>query len=578
MANIKKHLENIKGALFGKDVRSSIHDGIDAINKEVEGTTEKQNKLGEQFKNLVINEGNSNAEVAASRGSHDWLPDRLDNFDSQLEHIAYFITPEMYGAIGDGVSDDTEALKRLFNIQNVTINFSKEKVYKITNEIYIDSSNVKINGNNSTIKASNTHIFNISNKSSNIEINDLRFENEYINDFSNACIRTSKTNNRCGFGESTKDIKINNCKFNGGVFGVVLNSATNVKIKDCYFGSHNYIERDEAGGYGVLIQSSYNVEVTGCENIAGIYSRHFCYISVDKEKEMNKHNINIKVLNNYIDFTNVKGVSGAECGMVVRESQDVQIFNNYFFNTIGGIYINLTFEEGITKNIKIKDNHFKGVREIEGKFTRASIGFVGTYSTHNCIIENNYFEDSVTTNVIAINNCFNITMKNNKITTNSNKTRVYLLNNVVNFLIDGDSVEGVRNCNIRYEGSTSSGRISNFYKDDYFGTTEFASGILVKTTRDIQRLCRIKYDDYDNSVSITRNFESLVKSVDIEDFGFTVTFNFIDVNTFNFNIIQVYGEPSILSLRTVNSETNSVSFNVTNLNDNKGSKQWNIYI
>lgn len=86
MANIKKHLDDIKNALFGKDVRSSIYDGIDAINKEVEGTTEKQNKLGEQFKNLVINEGNSNAEVAASRGSHDWLPDRLDNFDSQLEH------------------------------------------------------------------------------------------------------------------------------------------------------------------------------------------------------------------------------------------------------------------------------------------------------------------------------------------------------------------------------------------------------------------------------------------------------------------------------------------------------------
>ncbi len=68
MANIKKHLDDIKNALFGKDVRSSIYDGIDAINKEVEGTTEKQNKLGEQFKNLVINEGNSNAEVAASRG------------------------------------------------------------------------------------------------------------------------------------------------------------------------------------------------------------------------------------------------------------------------------------------------------------------------------------------------------------------------------------------------------------------------------------------------------------------------------------------------------------------------------
>ena len=32
MANIKKHLDNIKGALYGKDVRGSIHDGLDAIN------------------------------------------------------------------------------------------------------------------------------------------------------------------------------------------------------------------------------------------------------------------------------------------------------------------------------------------------------------------------------------------------------------------------------------------------------------------------------------------------------------------------------------------------------------------
>ena len=47
MANIKTHLDKIKNALFGQEVRGSIHDGIDAINKEVEGTTEKQNKLGE---------------------------------------------------------------------------------------------------------------------------------------------------------------------------------------------------------------------------------------------------------------------------------------------------------------------------------------------------------------------------------------------------------------------------------------------------------------------------------------------------------------------------------------------------
>ena len=149
MANIKKHLENSKGALFGKDVRSSIHDGIDAINKEVEGTTEKQNKLGEQFKNLVINEGNSNAEVAASRGSHDWLPDRLDNFDSQLEHNEYkldILKKEKvnvfdFGVVGDGIADDSDAIQKA--IDSLTdggiVVFPPSYKYKITKQITVNS-------------------------------------------------------------------------------------------------------------------------------------------------------------------------------------------------------------------------------------------------------------------------------------------------------------------------------------------------------------------------------------------------------------------------------------------------------
>ena len=91
MANIKNYLDNIKGALFGKDVRSSIHDGIDAINKEVESTTGRQVDLEETFDQLVINAGNSNAEIVDARvksdgTSYSKLGDRLDAVDSQLEH------------------------------------------------------------------------------------------------------------------------------------------------------------------------------------------------------------------------------------------------------------------------------------------------------------------------------------------------------------------------------------------------------------------------------------------------------------------------------------------------------------
>ena len=93
MANIKTHLDKIKNALFGQEVRGSIHDGIDAINKEVESTTGRQVDLESTFDQLVINAGNSNAEIVDARvkadgTSYTKLGDRLDSFDSQLEHKA----------------------------------------------------------------------------------------------------------------------------------------------------------------------------------------------------------------------------------------------------------------------------------------------------------------------------------------------------------------------------------------------------------------------------------------------------------------------------------------------------------
>ena len=141
MANIKTHLDKIKNALFGQEVRGSIHDGIDAINKEVEGTTEKQNKLGEQFKNLVINEGNSNAEVAASRGSHDWLPDRLDNFDSQLEQNMNKIN-EQFNTI-----ESEKATKNEMDIERKRIdNFTRLEEGSTTGDAELTDARISANG------------------------------------------------------------------------------------------------------------------------------------------------------------------------------------------------------------------------------------------------------------------------------------------------------------------------------------------------------------------------------------------------------------------------------------------------
>lgn len=87
MANIKNFLDNILNARFGKDVRSSIHDGIEAINKESEDNIEKQQKLvneniakqnelerkyDEQIKNIA-SENVQNAEIVDARMGFDTL-------------------------------------------------------------------------------------------------------------------------------------------------------------------------------------------------------------------------------------------------------------------------------------------------------------------------------------------------------------------------------------------------------------------------------------------------------------------------------------------------------------------------
>ena len=116
MANIKTHLNNIKGALYGKDVRGSIHDGIDAINKEVEGTTKRQVDLESTFDELIINAGNSNAEIVDARvksdgTSYSKLGDRLNEVDSQLEHNEKVL--KVFKVNSNETND--EALQRIFN-------------------------------------------------------------------------------------------------------------------------------------------------------------------------------------------------------------------------------------------------------------------------------------------------------------------------------------------------------------------------------------------------------------------------------------------------------------------------------
>lgn len=94
-----KSQEILTSGIFYVDVEESIVDGnaiqstneFNAFTKGLTNLAEydiyKQNvdDLTTQFKELVIEAGDSNAEIVASRGGYGYLPDRLNNYDSQFK-------------------------------------------------------------------------------------------------------------------------------------------------------------------------------------------------------------------------------------------------------------------------------------------------------------------------------------------------------------------------------------------------------------------------------------------------------------------------------------------------------------
>ncbi|MCB5235516.1 hypothetical protein [Niallia circulans] len=98
---------------------NSIYDGLDAVNKETEVTSNKQTNLDATFEQLIINAGDSNAEVVAARHDNtngetfDTLPKRLDATSAQLATMddllgdkngftdLNWITPDVISAILD---------------------------------------------------------------------------------------------------------------------------------------------------------------------------------------------------------------------------------------------------------------------------------------------------------------------------------------------------------------------------------------------------------------------------------------------------------------------------------------------
>lgn len=99
--------------------------------------TNKQPELIEQVNILTTNQ--FNIEKSVFNDELSALDTRMNNFDLKLKTLNEYITPEMFGAKGDGVTDDTNAIQQAINnaVETKKDIFLQNKTYLTTKPLQI---------------------------------------------------------------------------------------------------------------------------------------------------------------------------------------------------------------------------------------------------------------------------------------------------------------------------------------------------------------------------------------------------------------------------------------------------------
>ena len=169
-------------------------------------------------------------------------------------------TPEMYGAVGDGVHDDTEAIQTALNNGDTVL--GKNKTYLVTlgdNDIALSLvSNRTLNGNNSKIKlatnSSGTYKIFYGNGTTNFTITDLIIEGD-------KATHTGDTGEtaECIALYSCKNGVIQNCKLSaawGDGIRITNNNTENIVVDNCTI--------TNCGRNGISIENGDGVIVSNC--------------------------------------------------------------------------------------------------------------------------------------------------------------------------------------------------------------------------------------------------------------------------------------------------------------------------
>lgn len=406
-----------------------------------------------------------------------------------------FVTPEMFGARGDGSNDDTIAVQACFDsgCKNVLLYNS----YKITDPIVVSSNTTIFGTKNSKIiirSAEKRSAFDCSN-ANNIIFDGLNIEGNSQYDG----LTDSRDYIECGIfaGGVCDNLVIKNCHIiKCGQAGIFLKEVSNVLIKDTYI---SYLENSSGSfsansnyNFGIRMYTSAenvtinNVEVYDCA--IGFYLPHGgsdikilnCYVhnisgqhgfycatanfTMRNTKINNVHtnaiNIQYDASSEISDMTVITDNYIHDCGMgvainnIVDETtvfSNITIRNNFIEKVDYGVYF------GSCTNIYIEGNTIKNVN-------RMGVFVVSDKTTSNCWIADNMIIDPGQSQVsgyqygIQVKYISNVNIERNIIISTDGKmvSGVHMTATATGVSLIGNTIKGSTATNVKIDNPTAS--------------------------------------------------------------------------------------------------------------------------
>ena len=343
-----------------RDVADKINELVDAYNGLSKGNLEKDQEQDGRIRKAVlymkdnlINSINELFETLYGSGDLQSMIDAI--YSSQvakntelLSHLN-FTTPEMFGAVGDGIANDSSAIELVLSSGKKVL-FTKK--YLIRSKISVNATDLIVSGGHFILddEVANEFIFDI--KGNNILFDSVVFE--HIGYYS---AKNKKAQNGIKFSDCN-NVTLRNCTFkaNASYINGVLdfyNNWKNVTVEGCIFDVNTFFSNKYNAG-GIWFRDMTN---EGCENLI-ITNCIFKGNSIDEVLAIwsTGNGIeNVHISNCEFDSSNMAHAVTV-CGKNVTVASC--IFNSKAINTILKTFFDETYSENFVVSDCIFNDNF----------------------------------------------------------------------------------------------------------------------------------------------------------------------------------------------------------------------------